>query len=136
MLGILSNIFGSGDVVKKGLDLIDEAWTSDEEKADNEVKIIEAKTNAKATLLNAYAPFKLAQRYLALMFTFVYLFIMINGILGSLYGWVNMENVRESLKFANEMWLGEIMITIVAFYFGSGMIESVGRTKKKVNQNE
>ncbi len=130
MLGILSNIFGSGDVVKKGLDLIDEAWTSDEEKADNEVKIIEAKTNAKATLLNAYAPFKLAQRYLALMFTFVYLFIMINGILGSLYGWVNMENVRESLKFANEMWLGEIMITIVAFYFGSGMIESVGRTKK------
>ena len=130
MLGILSNIFGSGDVVKKGLDLIDEAWTSDEEKADNEVKIIEAKTNAKATLLNAYAPFKLAQRYLALMFTFVYLFIMMNGILGSLYGWVNMENVRESLKFANEMWLGEIMITIVAFYFGSGMIESVGRTKK------
>lgn len=124
MIGILSNIFGSGDVVKKGLDLIDEAWTSDEEKADNEVKIIEAKTNAKATLLNAYAPFKLAQRYLAMMFTFVYLFIMINGILGSLYGWVNMENVRESLKFANEMWLGEIMITIVAFYFGGGLVES------------
>jgi len=133
MLGILNNIFGTGEVVKKGLDLIDEAWTSDEEKAENEVKIIEAKTNAKATLLNAYAPFKLAQRYLAMMFTFVYLFIMINGILGSLYGWVNMENVRESLKFANEMWLGEIMITIVAFYFGSGMIESVGRTKKSTN---
>ena len=133
MLGILSNIFGSGDVVKKGLDLIDEAWTSDEEKADNEVKIIEAKTNAKATLLNAYAPFKLAQRYLALMFTFVYLFIMMNGILGSLYGWVNMENVRESLKFANEMWLGEIMITIVAFYFGGGLVESY---KKKGKANE
>ena len=132
-MGILSNIFGTGEVIKKGLELIDEAWTSDEEKADNEVKIIEAKTNAKATLLNAYAPFKLAQRYLAMMFTFVYLFIMINGILGSLYGWVNMENVRESLKFSNEMWLGEIMITIVAFYFGSGMIESVGRTKKSTN---
>lgn len=130
MLGILSNIFGSGDVVKKGLDLIDEAWTSDEEKADNEVKIIEAKTNAKATLLNAYAPFKLAQRYLALMFTFVYLFIMMNGILGSLYGWVNMENVRESLKFANEMWLGEIMITIVAFYFGGGLVESYKKKGK------
>jgi len=130
VLGILSNIFGSGDVVKKGLDLIDEAWTSDEEKADNEVKIIEAKTNAKATLLNAYAPFKLAQRYLAMMFTFVYLFIMMNGILGSLYGWVNMENVRESLKFANEMWLGEIMITIVAFYFGGGLVESYKKKGK------
>ena len=129
-MGILSNIFGTGEVIKKGLELIDEAWTSDEEKAENEVKIIEAKTNAKATLLNAYAPFKLAQRYLALMFTFVYLFIMINGILGSLYGWVNMENVRESLKFANEMWLGEIMITIVAFYFGGGLVESYKKKGK------
>lgn len=130
MLGILSNIFGSGDVVKKGLDLIDEAWTSDEEKADNEVKIIEAKTNAKATLLNAYAPFKLAQRYLALMFTFVFLFIMMNGVLGALYGWVDMASVQEAKKFANEMWLGEIMITIVGFYFGGGLAESF---KKKVN---
>ena len=130
MLGILSNIFGSGDVVKKGLDLIDEAWTSDEEKADNEVKIIEAKTNAKATLLNAYAPFKLAQRYLAMMFTFVFLFIMMNGVLGALYGWVDMASVQEAKKFANEMWLGEIMITIVGFYFGGGLAESF---KKKVN---
>ena len=132
MLGILNNIFGNGEVIKKGLDLIDEAWTSEEEKADNEAKIIEAKTNAKATLLNAYAPFKLAQRYLAIMFTFVYLFIMINGILGALYGLVNMENVRGALKFANEMWLGEIMITIVAFYFGGGLVESY---KKKGKEN-
>ena len=130
IMGILNNIFGTGEVIKKGLDLIDEAWTSDEEKADNEVKIIEAKTNAKATLLNAYAPFKLAQRYLALMFTFVFLFIMMNGVLGALYGWVDMASVQEAKKFANEMWLGEIMITIVGFYFGGGLAESF---KKKVN---
>ncbi len=57
---------------------------------------------------------------------------MINGILGALYGWVNMENVKEALKFANEMWLGEIMITIIAFYFGGGLVESY---KKKQIQN-
>ena len=129
-MGILSNIFGTGEVIKKGLELIDEAWTSDEEKADNEAKIIEAKTNAKATLLNAYAPFKLAQRYLAMMFTFVFLFIMMNGVLGALYGWVDMVAVQEAKKFANEMWLGEIMLTIVGFYFGGGLAESF---KKKVN---
>ena len=129
---ILGNIFGTGEVIKKGLDLIDEAWTSDEEKAENKVKIIEAKTNAKATLLNAYAPFKLAQRYLALMFSTVFLFVMINGILGALYGWVDMEAVNEAKKFANEMWLGEIMITIVGFYFGGGIIESY---KKKGSEN-
>ena len=134
MIGILSNIFGTGEVVKKGLELIDEAWTSGEEKAENEVKIIDAKTNAKATLLNAYAPFKLAQRYLALMFSTVFLFIMVNGVVGALYGWVDMTNVQEAKRFANEMWLGEIMLTIIGFYFGSGMIESVGRSRKdKIN---
>lgn len=130
MLGILSNIFGTGEVVKKGLELIDEAWTSDEEKADNQAKIIEAKTNAKATLLNAYAPFKLAQRYLALMFSSVFLFIMLNGILGALYGWVDMEAVNEAKKFANEMYLGEIVLTIVIFYFGGGAIESLKKKGK------
>lgn len=130
MLSILGNIFGTGEVVKKGLELIDEAWTSDEEKVENQAKILEAKTNAKATLLNAYAPFKLAQRYLALMFSSVFLFIMMNGILGALYGWVDMEAVNEAKKFANEMWLGEIMVTIIGFYFGGGMIESY---KKKGN---
>ena len=131
MLQILGNIFGTGEVIKKGLDLIDEAWTSDEEKAENQAKIIEAKTNAKATLLNAYAPFKLAQRYLALMFSTVFLFVMINGILGALYGWVDMEAVNEAKKFANEMYLGEIVLTIVIFYFGGGAIESL---KKKVDK--
>lgn len=130
MLNILGNIFGTGEVVKKGLELIDEAWTSDEEKVENQAKILEAKTNAKATLLNAYAPFKLAQRYLALMFSSVFLFIMMNGILGALYGWVDMEAVNEAKKFADEMWLGEIMVTIIGFYFGGGMIESY---KKKGN---
>ena len=130
-MGILSNIFGTGEVVKKGLELIDEAWTSDEEKAENEAKIIEAKTNAKATLLNAYAPFKLAQRYLALMFSSVFLFIMMNGVLGALYGWVDMNAVQEAKRFANEMWLGEIMLTIIGFYFGGGLVESYKNKDKK-----
>ena len=130
-MGILSNIFGTGEVIKKGLELIDEAWTSDEEKAENEAKIIEAKTNAKATLLNAYAPFKLAQRYLALMFSSVFLFIMMNGVLGALYGWVDMNAVQEAKRFANEMWLGEIMLAIIGFYFGGGLVESYKNKDKK-----
>ena len=55
---------------------------------------------------------------------------MMNGVLGALYGWVDMASVQEAKKFANEMWLGEIMITIVGFYFGGGLAESF---KKKVN---
>jgi hypothetical protein len=120
MLGILGRILGSSDVISKGMDLIDSMHTSTEEE-------IVAKTKAKTDLLGAYAPFKLAQRYLALMFTGVFLFIMMNGILGSLYGWIELERVEEAKRFANEMFLGEIMLTIVAFYYSGGVIESVKR---------
>jgi len=121
MIGILAKILGSGDVISKGIDLIDSIHTSKEEE-------IVAKNKAKIDLLSAYAPFKLAQRYLAIMFTAVFIFIMLNGVLGALYGVINMENVNEAKAFANEMWLGEIMLAIVGFYFGGGLFES---TRKK-----
>ena len=118
MIGILGKIFGSGDVISKGIDLIDSMHTSTEEE-------IVAKTKAKVDIMNAYAPFKLAQRYLALMFTAVFIFIMVNGVLGSLYGIVPLENVERAKEFSNSMWLGEIMLTIVGFYFSGGVIESI-----------
>lgn len=124
MLGVISKIFGSGDVISKGIQLIDDMHTSTEEE-------IAAKSKAKVDLLGAYAPFKLAQRYLALMFTAMFIFIMANGILGALYGIVPLENVEEAKKFANEMWLGEIMLTIVGFYFGSGAVEGIMDKRKK-----
>ena len=117
MIGILAKILGSGDVISKGLDLIDSMHTSTEEE-------IVAKNKAKIDLLQAYAPFKLAQRWLALMFTTVFVFIMLNGVLGALYGVIDMQNVEEAKNFANEMWLGEIMLAIVGFYFGGGLFES------------
>jgi len=131
MLGILSTIFGSKDVINKGLELIDESFTSAEEVAENKAKLIEAKTQAKVDLLNAYKPFKIAQRYIALAFTFIFVFIMLNGVLGAMYGVIDIESVEKAKEFANSMWLGEIMITIIGFYFGGGFLESrkVGKQK-------
>jgi hypothetical protein len=120
MFGIIGKILGSTGVVEKGLQLIDDMHTSTEEE-------IVAKSQAKVALLNAYAPFKLAQRWLALMFTTVFLFIMINGVVGALYGWIDMNNVQQARDFASDMWLGEIMIAIIGFYFGGGAIESFKR---------
>jgi len=123
MFDIISKIFGSGNVIQSGFDLIDKIHTSDQEE-------IESKAKAKVDLLGAYAPFKIAQRYIAFTFTIVFVFIMLNGIVGSLYGWVDLEAVRQAKEFANSMWLGEIMIAIVSFYFGGGFIESINRRKK------
>jgi hypothetical protein len=124
MIGVLSKIFGSGDVISKGIDLIDSMHTSTEEE-------IAAKSKAKIDLLAAYAPFKIAQRVIAFAFTFMFLFIMANGVVGALYGVIDLDAVDRAKDYANEMWLGEIMLAIVGFYFGGGAFEGVMEKRKK-----
>lgn len=121
-MGIISSILGSGDVLSKGMDLIDSFHTS-------EVEEIEAKTKAKTDLLTAYAPFKVAQRYLALLFTFTFIssFILVLGL--TMAGKGDVEAVRMVLS---EFYIGEIMGAIVLFYFGGGAFEgALGAARKK-----
>jgi len=118
MIDVLGKIFGTDKVISRGMDMLDDLHYSDSEKAEDRNK-------AKIALLKAYEPFKLAQRYLALIFTFIFVFIMLNGVLGALYGMVDMTNVDKAKEFANDMWLGEIMLAIVSFYFGGGLINSI-----------
>ena len=110
MFSVLGKIFGSGDVISKGIDLIDSMHTSTEEE-------IAAKTKAKTDLLASYAPFKLAQRYLAVMFAVCFLgtFVLVMGM--TLWGQGDIEAVKQVL---GDFYIGEIMLTIVAFYFGGG----------------
>lgn len=130
MMNLLGKIFGADKVIDKGLELIDDLYTSDEEEAEIKQKLIEAKTKAKTDLMVAYAPFKLAQRYIAFTFVIIFSFIMVNGVVGSLYGWIDIAQVEQAKEFADSMWLGEIMIAIVSFYFGGGFVESIKRNKK------
>jgi len=122
MFAVLAKIFGSGDVIKQGMSLIDDMHTSSEEE-------IAAKSKATTDLLAAYQPFKLAQRYIAQMFTAMFLFIMANGVVGALYGVIDMANVEAAKDFASSMWLGEIMLGIVGFYFGGGLASSIKEKK-------
>jgi len=123
MSGILAKIFGAGDVIQSGVDLIDSLHTSTEEE-------IQAKSKAKTDLLSAYAPFKIAQRYLAMMFTLTYLisfFIcLINILIADDFTKLDITNLL------SEFYIGEIMLTIVAFYFAGGAVEGVvNRVKAK-----
>tara|TARA_R110002126_G_scaffold185245_3_gene333764 strand:+ start:2955 stop:3323 length:369 start_codon:yes stop_codon:yes gene_type:complete len=119
-MGILSTIFGSGDVIAKGIDLIDDLHTSDVER-------IEAKTKAKMDLMQAYAPFKIAQRYIAVMFGGTYISTYLLVILLTFMG-QDVTQVKDILK---EFQIDWIMLTIVAFYFGGGLADSVLRPKPK-----
>ena len=117
-MGILSTIFGSGDVISKGMDLIDTFHTSDTE-------MIEAKTKAKTDLMTAYAPFKIAQRYLALMFGATYITTYILVITMVFLG-KDVDAVKGVLA---EFQIDWIMLSIVMFYFGGGLANSVMKKK-------
>lgn len=52
----LGKLFGTEKVINKGVDMLDNAFYTDQEKAEAHIR-----------LLKAYEPFKLAQRFLALI---------------------------------------------------------------------
>ncbi len=114
-MGILASILGSGDVIKAGMQLIDDMHTSDEEE-------IAAKSKAKTDLLTAYAPFKIAQRYLALMFTATFLGCFVLVLSMTLAGKTDIDAVQ---GVVGEFYIAPIMFTIIAFYFGGGAFEGI-----------
>ena len=119
-MGVLAKILGGSDIIKAGMELVDDMHTSTEEE-------IVAKSKARVDLMNAYAPFKVAQRLLALMFagTFLICFVMVLGM--TLGGVGSADDVRSILS---EFWIGEIMLTIVGFYFGGGALEGAANAWK------
>ncbi len=115
MMGVLNSILGGGDVIKKGLSLIDDMHTSTEEE-------IAAKSKAKIDLMGAYASFKIAQRYLALMFggTFLGSYLIVLGMTISGYG-----DPDAVTKVMEQFSINYAMLIILGFYFGGGVIDSV-----------
>jgi len=113
MLGIIGKILGSDKVIEKGLDLIDSVHTSTEEE-------IAAKSKAKIDLMNAYQPFKLAQRYLALMFGFTFLltYVLVLGM--TIAGKGDPDAVT---KVMEQFSINYSMLVILSFYFAGGAVE-------------
>jgi hypothetical protein len=112
-MSIWASIFGGGDVIKKGFQLIDDMHTSDEEE-------IQAKSKAKTDLLTAYAPFKVAQRYLAVLFAVTFILSFTLVLVMTLIKVGDISSVKIVLS---EFYIGEIMLTIILFYFGGGAFE-------------
>jgi len=121
MLGVLGKILGSDKVIEKGLGLIDSMHTSTEEE-------IAAKTKAKTDLLSAYAPFKVAQRWLALMFGITFLGSYVLVLAMTLTGKGDPDAVT---KVMDQFTINYAMLVILGFYFGSGAVEGFLEKKKK-----
>lgn len=119
MFAVLAKILGSGDVIKQGMSLIDDMVVTSEEE-------IAAKSKAKVDLMAAYAPFKIAQRYLALMFgaTFLLSYVLVLGM--TITGLGDPDAVS---KVMDQFTINYAMLIILGFYFGGGVVDSV-RAKK------
>jgi len=113
MIGVISKMLGSGNVIEKGMDLIDSMHTSTEEE-------IQAKAKAKTDLLSAYAPFKLAQRYLALMFGLTFLSSYVLVLAMTISGQGDPDAVT---KVMEQFSINYAMLIILGFYFGGGAVE-------------
>jgi len=115
MLAVLGKILGSDSVISQGMKLIDDMHTSTEEE-------IAAKSKAKIDLMGAYAPFKIAQRYLALMFGATFLGSYVIVLSMTISGQGDPDAVT---KVMEQFSINYAMLIILGFYFGGGVIESV-----------
>ena len=120
MLAVLGKILGSDSVISQGIKLIDDMHTSTEEE-------IAAKSKAKIELMGAYAPFKIAQRYLALMFGGVFLGSYVIVLTMTISGQGDPDAVT---KVMEQFSINYAMLIILGFYFGGGVVESIKQPKK------
>lgn len=129
-MGVLSKLFGSDKVIDAGISGIDKAFYTKEERAEDEL----TKIGYKMAFMKLYEPFKVAQRFVALIvgipFVSVHIVIMIAWVL-SIYlitGEDRYTFVTAQLNLmqeANNQVLGEPFMWIVIFYFAGGAGEGL-----------
>ncbi len=107
-MGIWSKLFGSNKIIDAGIDGIDAMVFTDEEKS-----------NAKMQFLKLYEPYKLAQRYLALIYSIPYAIGWLITFIASFFTDVALQ--IELLK-GDAFYIN---IVILSFYFGGGAAEGI-----------
>jgi len=119
-MGILKTLFSSGDVIEKGLDAAinagDKLVLTNEEKVDYHLRF-----------LKAYEPFKIAQRFIALIvgipFVSVWVLCAVTYFIGAFMTSPEVMSAALEVGGLNNDTLGTAFITIVGFYFAGGAIE-------------
>ena len=115
-----AKLFGTGKVVDGIYNGVDKIIFTKEERADHFLKI-----------LKAYEPFKILQRFLALIIGIPYMLVYITSAGLYVYGFtiddlVHAQRVIEASKelaSMNNENLGTPLAIILSFAFGGGMIE-------------
>ena len=113
-MGLFNAIFGTKKIIESSIKLIDDAFYTNEEKAEQ-----------KRLTLKGYEPFKLAQRLLSLLFVSVFLILVVINIITSFF-----IDVSDQVTMLDE-YLTLPVTLIVGFYFGGGAVEGIISNSKK-----
>ena len=137
-MNFFGKLFGSDSVIKKAAEGvyngIDYAFHTDQEKSEHFLRV-----------LKAYEPFKLAQRFLALIIAIPYVLIWVlcavmmffsafmEPCLSDAVAVCRSSAVLEAARLLadwNNETLGTPLSIVVAFYFGGGAIEGYVRARR------
>ena len=124
-MGIFSKLFGSDSVIDAGINAADAVFFTDEEKSEWRLR-----------LLKAYEPFKIAQRWLAIILTTPFaalhtiggLQILISGWMPDAFGKAIHEASLAMMEVNNDT-LGLPVAVVLGFYFAGGAMEGVVKAK-------
>lgn len=116
-MGIFSRLLGSDKIIDNVSSGLDKVYLSKEEKADIHIKF-----------LSVYEPFKVAQRFLALLVGIPYI---ITHLVSVVYMIKGLDELALKIADANNGALGEPFFWIMSFYFMGGLIEGGVRAYKK-----
>ena len=125
-MGLISKILGSTKnadiIVKKGAEFIDHAFYTDEEKAENKVKLVDFYLKYQETTKGQ----NLARRMIALMLVGLYVALILMAVVVYPFNplWSNM--LFTTLKDV----LMQPFNIVVAFYFGSHLLRNFRDSKK------
>lgn len=117
----ISNIFGSDEIVDTSMTMLDNAFYTDQEKADMKIKLLEA-----------YRPFKLIQRGLALGTTLLFSLIVVIELILAISG-IWFPSAMSAISVLNDMevvnMVGYGWTAIMSLYFGGGFLSSLVNKK-------
>ena len=114
-MGIWSSLFGSDKLIDAGINGIDAMVFTDEEKS-----------SAKMKFLKLYEPYKIAQRWLALVVSIPYVSMwFITGLIyiADIFT-VKELDTSKIMGFLNGD-MGSAFILVLSFYFAGGAVEGV-----------
>lgn len=115
-MSLIDNLFGSDKVRDGIINGVDSVVYTEQERAANHIRFLEM-----------YAPFKLAQRFLAITFTVPF---VLGWVAVFVARWFNVD-VPPDASGMLEGKMGDVVLMIVGFYFFGGAISGGFNLVKK-----